>query len=93
MTCSGVIGNIAFYSGYWHNSKSMKSRNVGLAVLMMAYFLRFEPADGKKYSLEYLSRRVHVLHDFVAELINKILDSDDFKTFIRKTRHFAGLRA
>ena len=43
--CSGVSGKIAFYGGYWHNRKSMKSMNIGLAVLMMTCFLRFEPAD------------------------------------------------
>ena len=43
--CSDVRGKIAFYSGYWRNRKSMKSMNIGLAVLMMMYFLRSEPAD------------------------------------------------
>ena len=42
--CSGVSGKIAFYGGYWRNRKSMKSMNIGLAVVMMTYFLRFEPA-------------------------------------------------
>ena len=43
--CSGLSGKIAFYGRNWRNRKSMKSMNIGLAVLMMTYFLRFEPAD------------------------------------------------
>ena len=43
--CSSVRGKIAFYGGYWRNRKSVKSMNIWLAVLMMTYFLRFEPAD------------------------------------------------
>ena len=43
--CSGVSGKIALYGGYWRNRKSMKLMNIGLAVLMMTYFLRSEPAD------------------------------------------------
>ena len=43
--CSGVSDKIALYGGYWRNRKSMKSMNIGLAVLMMMYFLRSEPAD------------------------------------------------
>ena len=49
----------------------MKSLNIGLAVLMMTYFLPFEPADEQKYSLEYFSSRVHVSYDSATDLIRK----------------------
>ena len=37
----------------------MKSMNIGLAVVMMMYFLRSKPADELKYSLEQ-TRAVHL---------------------------------